>query len=146
LSALLCKERFNCFEPGDQGGTFCGNPLMAALGLAVLNEVCQAEFLAAVRQRSRYLAAGLRRLVKAHDLLDERGAGLLRALVLPGNHAEQVVNAARNLAPTGLLVNAPRPNLLRLMPALNITEAEIDQGLELLGQALRQTPPGLSSA
>ncbi|RQO58598.1 acetylornithine transaminase [Paucibacter sp. KBW04] len=139
LSALLCKERFNCFEPGDQGGTFCGNPLMAALGLAVLNEVCQTEFLAAVRQRSRYLAAGLQRLVKTHGLLGERGAGLLRALVLPGNHAEQVVSAARNLAPTGLLLNAPRPHLLRLMPALNITEAEIDQGLDLLGQALRET-------
>jgi len=146
LSALLCKERFNCFEPGDQGGTFCGNPLTAALGLAVLNEVCQTEFLAAVRQRSLYLAAGLQRIVKAHGLLGERGAGLLRALVLPGNHAEQVVARARNLAPTGLLLNAPRPHLLRLMPALTITEAEIDLGLELLGQALRQTPPGPSSA
>jgi len=146
LSALLCKERFNCFEPGDQGGTFCGNPLMAALGLAVLNEVCQEEFLDGVRQRGHYLAAGLQRLAKAHGLLGERGAGLLRALVLPGNHAEQVVARARNLAPTGLLLNAPRPHLLRLMPALTITETEIDLGLELLGQALRQTPPGPSSA
>jgi len=146
LSALLCKERFNCFEPGDQGGTFCGNPLMAALGLAVLNEVCQEEFLDGVRQRGHYLAAGLQRLAKAHGLLGERGAGLLRALVLPDNHAEQVVARARNLAPTGLLLNAPRPHLLRLMPALTITEAEIDLGLELLGQALRQAPPGPSSA
>ncbi|MBB4844984.1 acetylornithine/N-succinyldiaminopimelate aminotransferase [Paucibacter oligotrophus] len=139
LSALLCKERYNCFEPGDQGGTFCGNPLMAALGLAVLNEVCRDEFLARVRQRGHYLAAGLQKLAREHGLVGERGAGLLRALVLPGNHAEQIVSSARNLAPTGLLLNAPRPNLLRLMPALNITEEEIDQGLELLGRALTET-------
>lgn len=141
LSALLCKERYNCFEPGDQGGTFCGNPLMAALGLAVLNEVCQDEFLARVRQRGQYLAAGLQKLAREHGLVGERGAGLLRALVLPGNHAEKIVSKARNLAPTGLLLNAPRPNLLRLMPALTITEEEIDQGLELLGQALTETLP-----
>lgn len=44
LAALLCKERFNCFGPGDQGGTYCGNPLMAAVGLAVVNEVCREDF------------------------------------------------------------------------------------------------------
>ena len=36
LAALLCKEALNCFQPGDQGGTFCGNPLMAAVGLAAV--------------------------------------------------------------------------------------------------------------
>lgn len=138
LSALLCKQAFNCFEPGDQGGTYCGNPLMAAVGLAVLDEVCRPEFLAAVRQRARYLSQGLQEIVRDHGLLGERGAGLLRALVLPGNQAEQVVVAARELAPVGLLLNAPRPNLLRFMPALNISEAEIDQALDLLRAALRQ--------
>lgn len=138
LSALLCKQAFNCFESGDQGGTYCGNPLMAAVGLAVLDEVCRPEFLAAVRQRARYLSQGLQRIVRDHGLLGERGAGLLRALVLPGNQAEQVVVAARELAPVGLLLNAPRPNLLRFMPALNISEAEIDQALDLLRAALRQ--------
>lgn len=138
LSALLCKQAFNCFEPGDQGGTYCGNPLMAAVGLAVLDEVCRPEFLAAVRQRARHLSQGLQEIVRDHGLLGERGAGLLRALVLPGDQAEQVVVAARELAPVGLLLNAPRPNLLRFMPALNISEAEIDQALDLLRAALRQ--------
>lgn len=138
LSALLCKQAFNCFEPGDQGGTYCGNPLMAAVGLAVLDEVCRPEFLAAVRQRARYLSQGLQQIVRDHGLLGERGAGLLRALVLPGDQAEQVVVVARELAPVGLLLNAPRPNLLRFMPALNISEAEIDQALDLLRAALRQ--------
>jgi len=139
LSAVLCKESFNCFEPGDQGGTYCGNPLMAAVGLAVVNEVCRTDFLATVRQRGEQLAKGLQALVREHRLIGERGAGLLRALVLSTDQAEQVVKAARELKPVGLLINAPRPNLLRFMPALNISEAELEQGLSLLGSALRET-------
>lgn len=138
LAALLCKEGLNCFEPGDQGGTYCGNPLMAAVGLAVVNEVCRDEFLHAVRQRADQLSRGMQALAKDHGLLGERGAGLLRALVLPSDIAHEVVAAARDLAPVGLLLNAPRPHLLRFMPALTISEAEIDEGLQLLRMALRQ--------
>jgi acetylornithine/N-succinyldiaminopimelate aminotransferase len=137
LAALLCTERVNCFEPGDQGGTFCGNPLMAAVGLAVVGEVCSDAFLAAVRRRAQQLSDGLQALVQAHGLVAERGAGLLRALELPVPVADQVVAAARDLAPVGLLLNAPRPQLLRLMPALNVSAAEIAQALDLLRQALR---------
>jgi len=129
----------DCFEPGDQGGTYCGNPLMAAVGLAVVNEVCRTDFLATVRQRGRQLADGLQALVREHRLVGERGAGLLRALVLPTDQAEEVVTAARELQPVGLLINAPRPNLLRFMPALNISEAELEQALQMLGTALRDT-------
>lgn len=137
LAALLCKERLNGFAPGDQGGTFGGNPLMAAVGLAVVGTVCEESFLAQVRQRAAQLSRGLQALVHEHGLVAERGAGLLRALVLPGDTAPQVVAAAQALSPAGLLINAPRPHLLRLMPALTISEGEIDQALELLRQALR---------
>lgn len=138
LAALLCKERFNCFEPGNQGGTYCGNPLMAAVGLAVVNEVCREEFLEGVRRRAERLAGGLQAVVRDHGLSGERGAGLLRALVLPADRADRVVEAARALQPVGLLLNAPRPNLLRLMPALTITDAEVDEALRLLRAALAQ--------
>lgn len=136
LAALLCKDAFNCFAPGDQGGTYGGNPLMASVGLAVVDTVCQDAFLAQVRRRADHLARGLQAIVQDHGLVAERGAGLLRALVLPTDLAPQVVAAAQALSPVGLLVNAPRPNLLRFMPALNISGDEIDQGLQLLRQAL----------
>lgn len=138
LAALLCKAPLNCFAPGDQGGTYGGNPLMAAVGLAVVNTVCDDGFLAQVRQRAEHLARGLQAVVHDHGLVAERGAGLLRALVLPQDRAPQVVAAAQALSPIGLLINAPRPNLLRLMPALTISTDEIDQGLQLLRQALRE--------
>ena len=136
LAALLCKEPFNCFEPGDQGGTFCGNPLMAAVGLAVVNEVCSEAFLQQVRARAQQLSQGLQAIVSDHGLVAERGAGLLRALVLPTDQAEQVVTAARRLQPLGLLINAPRRNVIRLMPALTISADEVDQSLALLRLAL----------
>ncbi|WP_457427561.1 acetylornithine transaminase [Roseateles sp. P5_E7] len=138
LAALLCKEAFNCFLPGDQGGTFCGNPLMAAVGLAVVNEVCRPDFLAVVRARAEQLSIGLQAIARDHGLVGERGVGLLRALVLPSDSASEVVAAAQALAPVGLLLNAPRPHLIRLMPALNISAAEVDEGLALLRRALRE--------
>jgi acetylornithine/N-succinyldiaminopimelate aminotransferase len=137
LAALLCRERLNCFEPGDQGGTFCGNPLMAAVGLAVLQTVCQPDFLAAVQARAAQLSEGLRAIARDHGLIGERGLGLLRALELPTPVAPAVVTAAQALAPVGLLLNAPRPHLLRFMPALNISAAEVDEGLALLRRALQ---------
>jgi acetylornithine/N-succinyldiaminopimelate aminotransferase len=137
LGALLAKEAFNCFEPGDQGGTYCGNPLMAAVGLAVVNEVCHDDFLAGVRQRAQRLQQGLARLVRDHGLVAERGLGLLRALVLPADRADAVVSAARELSPVGLLVNAPRPAVIRLMPALNMGHDDIDTAIDLLDRALR---------
>lgn len=139
LAALLCKEGLNCFEPGDQGGTYCGNPLMAAVGLAVVNEVGRDDFLLRVQARAQQLAGGLQAIVRDHGLQAERGVGLLRALVLPNDQAEQVVAAARQLQPLGLLLNTPRPNLLRLMPALTISESEVDEALQLLRQALHDT-------
>lgn len=87
LAALLCKKTFNCFAPGDQGGTYGGNPLMAAVGLAVVDTVCQDGFLAQVRQSADHLARGLQGIVQDHGLVAERGAGLLRALVLPTDTA-----------------------------------------------------------
>ena len=138
LAALLCKEALNCFRPGDQGGTFCGNPLMAAVGLAVVDEVCRPAFLAGVRERAAQLSAGLQAVVRDHGLVGERGLGLLRALELPADVAPQVVAAAQALEPVGLLLNAPRPHLIRLMPALNIGAADVDEGLALLRRALRE--------
>jgi acetylornithine/N-succinyldiaminopimelate aminotransferase len=139
LSALLASERATCFAHGDQGGTYCGNPLMAAVGSTVIDRVSQAQFLEGVRLREEHLVRRLRELVQRHALAGERGRGLLRAIDLGQPLAAQVVDAARDLAPEGLLLNAPRPHLLRLMPALNIEFDAINRMTELLDQALAKT-------
>jgi acetylornithine/N-succinyldiaminopimelate aminotransferase len=139
LSALLAAERVACFAHGDQGGTYCGNPLMAAVGSAVIDRVSQPAFLDGVRMREQQLVRRLNELVARHGLAGERGRGLLRAVDLGRPLATQVVDCARDLAPDGLLLNAPRAQLLRLMPALNIESDAIDRMVDLLDAALTAT-------
>jgi acetylornithine/N-succinyldiaminopimelate aminotransferase len=141
LSALLAAEHAACFLPGDQGGTYCGNPLMAAVGSAVLAEVTQPQFLQTVVERGVLLEAGLVQLVTRHRLAAQRGRGLLRALDLGAPVAPAVVAAALDLRPDGLLLNAPRPHLLRFMPALNVAAASIETMLAQLDAVLAKVLP-----
>ena len=138
LAALLAREAICCFVPGDQGGTYNGNPLMTAVGVAVIQRVLAPGFLAEVEARGQYLAQRLRDLSAKHALRGERGSGLLRALILDDERGPDIVQRALNLAPVGLLLNAPRPNLLRFMPALNVSTAEIDQMVDMLDGLLRK--------
>jgi len=138
LAALLAKESVACFEPGDQGGTYCGNPLMAAVGIAVLDAVAQPAFLAGVNARAQHLQRHLQRLAQRHGLAGERGSGLLRALDLGRPVAAALVEAARGLRPEGLLLNSPRPPLLRFMPALNVAFEDIDLMAARLDRLLAQ--------
>jgi acetylornithine/N-succinyldiaminopimelate aminotransferase len=138
LAAQLAREEVCCFEHGDQGGTFNGNPLMTAVGVAVVQALLAPGFLGQVQDNGAYLARRLSGLAAEFGLSGERGLGLLRALILATPDSGQIVEAARQLQPAGLLVNAPRPNLLRFMPALTVSAAEIDQMIGLLRQALNQ--------
>jgi acetylornithine/N-succinyldiaminopimelate aminotransferase len=133
LAALVTKRAVMCFAHGDQGGTFNGNPLMAAVGCAVLQIVRQPEFLAAVRDTGEYLAVRLREVSSALGHGEVRGRGLLLALALTRGEAQKVVDTALE---RGLLINAPRADALRFMPALTVTRAEIDRMLALLEPCL----------
>lgn len=133
LAALLAREGVSVFEAGDQGGTYGGNPLMTAAGDAVVAEVSRPEFLSGVRAAGEYLTRGLRTLAVERGLGEVRGRGLLMALDLGRSTGAAVAQAA--LA-NGLLVNSPRPECLRFMPALNVTHAEIDEMLVRLRAAL----------
>lgn len=129
LSALLAKQASACFELGEQGGTYSGNPLTCAAGVAVLHSLLAEGFLAQVRQGGERLVQGLQRLSAEFGLGEVRGRGLLLALELGHDRAPELVERARA---HGLLLNAPRAHCLRFMPALNSSADEIDQGLELL--------------
>ena len=136
LSALLCREQFAVFEPGDQGGTYNGNPLMTAVGAAVMEALLAPGFLATVKERGRQLSEASLQLAARHGLKGERGEGLLRALELGRDIGPQIVERARDLEPVGLLLNSPRPDLLRFMPALNVSKEEIDQMIAMLSDVI----------
>lgn len=134
LSALLATAAASCFAHGDQGGTFCGNPLMCAAGVAVIETLLADDFLPATRACAAALAQGLRELAGEFGLGEVRGQGLLLALELGGDFAPQLVSLARE---RGLLINAPRAHCLRFMPALNTASEELAEGLSLLRDTLR---------
>lgn len=131
LAALLARQEVCVFSHGDQGGTYNGNPLMAAVGVAVFDALAAPGFMESVNARAKQLSEGLLALSAKYGMKGERGMGLLRALIMDRDDGPAIVEAARNLAPNGLLLNAPRGNLLRFMPALNVTAEEIDT---MLGQ------------
>ncbi len=136
LAALLAKAEIAVFEAGDQGGTYNGNPLMTAGGHAVMSQLTAPGFLEGVRERGEYLRTKLLELSAERGLAGERGEGLLRALLLGKDIGPRIVEAARLMQPDGLLLNAARPNLLRFMPALNVTHEEIDQMMTMLHTVL----------
>lgn len=122
LAALLATERASCFEHGDQGGTFNGNPVMCAAGLAVLEQVGTPDFLKSITETGLLLESELQRVSARHGLGGVRGRGLLLALDLKLPIAPGIVAQAFE---AGVLLNAPQLDTLRFMPALNVTKGEI---------------------
>jgi acetylornithine/N-succinyldiaminopimelate aminotransferase len=136
LAALMATQAASCFEHGDQGGTFNGNPLMCAAGLAVLRHVSKPAFLKHVADTGLYLESELQRISARHGLGEVRGRGLLLALDLKIPIAGSIVTQAFE---HGVLLNAPRPDALRFMPALNVTREEIASMIDCLDAILTAT-------
>jgi acetylornithine/N-succinyldiaminopimelate aminotransferase len=134
IGALLAKERASVFVPGDHGSTFGGNPLVCAVGVATLKFIIDNDIPAEVKKMGRYFVAGLERLKAKFDFITEiRGRGLLLALGFNDDIAEELVLACLK---EGLLVNPVKPNALRFMPPLIITEKDIDEALDILETVL----------
>ena len=135
LAALLVKERFNIFEAGDQGGTYSGQPLAMAVGLAVMQEVLEKNLVDNAAMQGEYIQKKLRELAARFQLTNIRGKGLLLAFDLPTEQGAEVVAACLR---QGLLVNSPQPATIRLMPALIVNTAEIDWMTEILANVLQE--------
>ncbi|MHC2334648.1 acetylornithine transaminase [Bradyrhizobium sp. USDA 4454] len=133
LAALLATEHASCFDHGDQGGTFNGNPLMCAAGLAVLDQIGKPDFLKSVADSGLLLERELQRLSARHGLGEIRGRGLLLALDLKMPIGAAVVAEA---FAAGVLINSPQPDTLRFMPALNVTREEISAVIDCLDTVL----------
>lgn len=140
LAALLATERVSCFEHGDQGGTFNGNPLMTAVGRAVMESVVKPGFLQNVSVLGGYITKRLSELSVRFGLGEVRGRGLLIALDLNRSIGSKIVEES---LVSGLIINAPRPDILRFMPALNVETSEVDEMVEILGDVFARilAPP-----
>ncbi|NUK22806.1 acetylornithine transaminase [Streptomyces lunaelactis] len=115
-------------RPGQHGTTFGGNPVACAAGLAVLDTLASDGTLDEVKRLGEKLRDGIESL--GHPLVSHvRGAGLLLGIVLTESLAPQVQQVAQG---AGFLVNAPAPDVVRLMPPLIIGDAEVNAFLQAL--------------
>lgn len=125
-ACIVAGPALDFFQPGMHGTTFGGNPVAAAAGNAVLDVVTT--LLPHVTETGDWLAGQIAAL--QHPLVDHvRGAGLLRGVVLRDDVAPAVARAALD---AGFIINAPRPNVLRLAPPLVITRDELTPFVDAL--------------
>ncbi|MET9719206.1 MULTISPECIES: acetylornithine transaminase [Streptomyces] len=121
-------------QPGQHGTTFGGNPVACAAGLAVLDTLADEGLLDNVKRQGEKIRGGVEAL--GHPLVAHvRGAGLLLGIVLTEPLAPQVQQAAQD---AGILVNAPAPDVVRLMPPLNLGDDVVDAFLGALPGILDQ--------
>ena len=131
IGACMAREEVAAaFQPGDHGSTFGGGPVVCAAALAVLDEIEDRHLLKNCQERSTELVAGLKMI---NGVKQVRGRGLLLAVQLEQADAGPVAARALDL---GLVVNAVRPDAIRMAPPLIISEEETIVGLSLLEQAI----------
>lgn len=134
IGAILAKDKASVFAPGEHGSTFGGNPLACAVGYATLKFIVDNDIAGNVKRVGEYLAGGLEKLrQKFPFIVDVRGRGLLVAAEFDRDIAAEAVTACLE---KGLLVNKLKPNALRFMPPLIISQDEVDQALDILDSTL----------
>ena len=130
---LLKGKAADVFKAGDHQSTFGGNPLACAAGLVVLHELEKPGFLESVTEKGEYIKSQIANF-GSKKVGEIRGKGLMIGvdIVLP----EKAVEVEKKLLEKGLLTSTAGANTLRIVPPLNITYKEINEGLEILREVL----------
>ncbi len=137
IAALLAREKAAVFSPGEHGSTFGGNPLVCAVGYAVLKFILENGVPANAREVGAYLMAELNRLRSSFDCITAvRGRGLLIALEFAREISSEVVQAC---VERGLLLNPVKPNAIRFMPPLITQRSDVDTAISILQDALHSS-------
>ncbi len=133
IGAMLASDRVaTAFAAGSHGSTFGGNPLSCAAALAVLDTIERESLLQNVNEQSIRLKVGLQQIVEKYPMAESvRGSGLLLGLAC----SSAVAPVIESCKLKGLLVLPAGPNVIRMLPALNVKTAEVERALEILEAA-----------
>jgi acetylornithine/N-succinyldiaminopimelate aminotransferase len=135
IGAILMRQKVaQAIHTGDHGTTFGGGPFVTAVAQTVFRKIADPTFLAHVREVGDYLGEALADLQAARPnvVLEVRGRGLMRGVVINGS-SSAVREAAHN---EGLLIATAGDDVLRLVPPLILTRAQVDEAIEKLTRAL----------
>jgi len=135
IGAMLCRRSCDVFVPGDHASTFGGNPLVCAAALTVLETLERDDLIANAGARGEQLQAGLRAVAVARPgrIADVRGWGLIVGAELGPDEPRSAPELARAALEAGLLVVPAGPRVVRFVPPLIVSAAEIDEALRIFG-------------
>ena len=139
VGAMLTTEAMaSAFTVGAHGTTYGGNPLAAAVALKVLQTINTPVFLARVKDASQNLVAKLEAVASDYPQVfaKVRGSGLMLGMVLADAWRGRAKEVAKAAEAEGLMLLIAGPDVVRLLPALLVSDAQIDEGIALLRRAL----------
>lgn len=133
IGAMACTAKADVFVPGDHASTFGGNPLVTAASQVVLTELVHNDLLGHVKEVGAYLTAELLKLKDEVECIkDVRGMGLMQGVELTISALEVEKKCIEN----GMLIVGAGEKVIRFVPPLVITKAQIDEGIRILKKAL----------
>lgn len=139
LGAFVASERvMSTCRPGDHGGTYAGNPLACAVGDVVVKTVLSEQLSEKAIVLGKVAMDKLHRLQHHFPLMikEVRGKGLLIGVEMVSEEiAQQIISAGIE---KGVLYNRTAGNVIRLFPPLNIPEALLWQGIDILGEIVAE--------
>lgn len=135
VGAMLAVEKFaNVFEPGDHASTFGGNPLAAAAGNAVIDEILLNGILENVGEMNKYFLQKMHILKEKYSFIkDIRGLGLMLGMEVSISPKEIVEAALKD----GLLILSAGTNVVRFVPPLVIDKKATEEGFAILDKVLK---------
>ena len=134
IGAIVANERGDILEPGDHGTTFGGQPFTTAVAAATVRTILEEGIPEQVAIKGESLMSSLRALDDRHPVISEvRGQGLLVAVQFSADIGPALVAACRE---RGLLCNVVKPNVLRLVPPLTVSDEELAEAVGIIDDAL----------
>ena len=134
IGAIVANERGDILEPGDHGTTFGGQPFTCAVANATVRHILAEGIPEQAAAKGEALMNDLRALQDRHPAINEvRGQGLLLAIEFSAEIGPALVAACRE---RGLLCNVVKPNTLRLVPPLTVSEDELAEAVGIIDAAL----------
>ena len=134
IGAVVANERGDILEPGDHGTTFGGQPFTCAVANATVRHILAEGIPEQAAAKGEALMNDLRALQDRHPTINEvRGQGLLVAIEFSAEIGPALVAACRE---RGLLCNVVKPNTLRLVPPLTVSEDELAEAVGIIDAAL----------
>ena len=136
MGALVASPAVSdVFQPGHHASTFGGNPISCAAALAVLEVIEEEALLKHAEEVGKLFVEGLSVFVdKYKQVLEIRGKGLMIGMVVEGA-AKEIVATCQDM---GLLCCPAGEHVVRLLPPMNVKDSDLEEALEMIGDALEQ--------